>query len=69
MYPTVTITIEVGEPLCNRITVSKPSTPPNTMIAATTTNATILVASPSPQPSRPKTVAVANVASATKAVS
>src|SRR5688500_10786602 len=48
---------------------SKPSTPAQTMIAATTTNARILVVLPDDHPIRSKTVAVASVASATSTVS
>ena len=47
----------------------KPMTPPATISAAMSTRAIAFVASPPPQPSRSKTVAVANVASTTRTVS
>jgi len=48
---------------------SKPITPPTTVSVPTTTSATTLVSVPPPQPSRPKTVAVAMVARAHRTVS
>ena len=53
----------------SRMIASKPRMPAATMTPATTRNATTLVRLPSPQPSRAKTVAVANVASDTRTVS
>src|SRR3954471_17716751 len=47
---------------CTRITVSNPATPAATVMADTTSSATILIPSPPPQPSSLNTVAVASVA-------
>src|SRR5215211_3542858 len=52
-----------------RMIRSKPSTPPATTRAATTSRATTWVAVPPPQPSWVKTVAVASVASEVRTVS
>src|SRR3954463_1541951 len=54
---------------CTRITVSNPATPAATVMAETTSGATILIPSPPPQPSSLNTVAVASVASTTSTVS
>src|SRR3954454_15300955 len=54
---------------CTRITVSNPATPAATVMADTTSRATILIPSPPPQPSSLNTVAVASVASTTSTVS
>jgi hypothetical protein len=48
---------------------SNPRQPATTITAATTRNATTFVGVPAAQPSRPKTVAVASVASVTSTVS
>ena len=54
---------------CSFMIASKPRMPAPTMIAATTRKAITLVRLPSLHPSRPKTVAVASVASATSTIS
>src|SRR5271166_5575591 len=54
---------------CRRMMVAKPRTPPPTISAVMTRNATIFVPSPPPQPRRWKTVAVASVASAVSTIS
>jgi hypothetical protein len=54
---------------CIRMIRSNPTTPPPMISTVTTTSATTLVEVPPPQPSRPKTVAVAMVASAVRTVS
>ncbi|MDQ0603928.1 hypothetical protein QF037_008273 [Streptomyces canus] len=53
----------------SRMIRSKPITPPTTVSPATTIRATTCVPVPPPQPSRPKTVAVAMVARAHSTVS
>ena len=54
---------------CSRMIMSKPSTPPPTVSAPTTMSAMTSVLVPPPQPSLPKTVAVAIVARAISTVS
>ena len=69
MYTAVTATIATVSHFWSVMIASKPRMPAATITAATSRNATTLVRSPSPQPSRPNTVAVAKVASDTRTVS
>ena len=69
MYSRVTTIIATVSHFWSLMIASKPRMPAATITAATTRKATTLVRLPSPQPSRPNTVAVANVASETSTVS
>ena len=54
---------------CNRMMTSNPSTPAETVSAATTASASTRTSNPKPQPRRWKTVAVASVAMIVRTVS
>ena len=66
---TVRIAVTTVIRRCSRMMTSKPSTPADTVNAATTTSATTCTWSPEPQPRRSKTVAVASVAVMVRTVS
>src|SRR6478672_8268582 len=69
MKPMVSTIVAMVIHACSRMITSKPRTPAVTTRAAVTRKPSTLVASPPPQPSSPKTVAVPSDASDTSTVS
>ena len=69
MKPMVSTIVAMVIHVCSRMITSKPRTPAVTTRAAVTRKPSTLVASPPPQPSSPKTVAVPSDASDTSTVS